>query len=447
MLPYEFKSFIIDHLNPEDCAMLQALYSRSDDSVEQHTERIKKSGSSNFMKRFYVGYNHKSIGDCGSTTIFLEGISILAAKAFQDTPLYRGQECSTRYLDFSKRNFHDPFDTDNSLRVLESWREFYVFALKEQYEFLLLGEQDADDNRKRAIKAKAFDICRSLLPCGATTNIAWHVDLRHAFDRLFLLQYHPLSEIADIASWVHEKLKKRYPSSFNHKISPEANEYMTKTGHMFHYNYESMNRIQMPEDLIIHDQINWKSVKVMLSRAPLLNRPQKGLPMPRIFEVFGTITFQFPLDYGSFRDLQRHRNMILIQPVINHKSSIHTWYLSNYCPAIRKTLEIFLDMQQVRIDEFDDNKLITRIQMQYLLPMGMLIPVQMTCSLNQLLYIIELRTGKTVHPTLRKVALDMYKYLSIQLPDLKIYADESKDDIHDARGKQTIFGADNKPIN
>ena len=85
--------------------------------------------------------------------------------------------------------------------------------------------------------------------------------------------------------------------------------------------------------------------------------------------------------------------------------------------------------------------------MQYLLPMGMLVPVQITCSLNQLLYIIELRTSKTVHPTLRKVALDMANWLSVCLPELKIFPDLSDDSIHSARGKQTIFGADNKPIN
>ena len=63
---------IVDNLNPGDNAMLQALYSRSAEGVEQHLETIKNTGSGKFMASYYVGYNHKSIGDCGSTTIYIE---------------------------------------------------------------------------------------------------------------------------------------------------------------------------------------------------------------------------------------------------------------------------------------------------------------------------------------------------------------------------------------
>jgi hypothetical protein len=76
--------FIIDDQNPEDIAMMQALYSRSSASVQHHLEKVKKTGSGKFMESYYVGYGHESIGDCGSTTIFIENVSILAAKAIQD---------------------------------------------------------------------------------------------------------------------------------------------------------------------------------------------------------------------------------------------------------------------------------------------------------------------------------------------------------------------------
>ncbi len=90
-------------LTPEDMAMLQALYSRDPRSVIVHMEKVQKSGSGNFMGQFYVNYGHKSIGDCGSTTMFIEDVSMLVAKAIQDWALYSGQEASTRYLDMSKQ--------------------------------------------------------------------------------------------------------------------------------------------------------------------------------------------------------------------------------------------------------------------------------------------------------------------------------------------------------
>ncbi|MCK4744611.1 FAD-dependent thymidylate synthase, partial [Candidatus Parcubacteria bacterium] len=99
--------FIYDEFNPEDIAMMQALYSRSPKSAEEHAEKVKKSGSGKFMEKFYVGYGHQSIADCGSTTIFIEKVSILADKAIQDWPLYSGQETSTRYIDMSKQQIID----------------------------------------------------------------------------------------------------------------------------------------------------------------------------------------------------------------------------------------------------------------------------------------------------------------------------------------------------
>jgi hypothetical protein len=85
------KTFIYDEFNPQDVAMMQALYSRSSASVEEHVEKVRATGSGKFMEKFYVGYGHASIADCGSTTVFIEGVSMLVAKAVQDWPLYSGQ--------------------------------------------------------------------------------------------------------------------------------------------------------------------------------------------------------------------------------------------------------------------------------------------------------------------------------------------------------------------
>jgi len=122
------KIFIYDEFNPEDTAMMQALYSRSPKSVEEHVDKVKQSGSGKFMSTFYVGYGHASIADCGSTTIFIENISILADKAIQDWPLYSGQETSTRYID--KKRMKMFILKPLRLEVLISCAVFYRPALQ-----------------------------------------------------------------------------------------------------------------------------------------------------------------------------------------------------------------------------------------------------------------------------------------------------------------------------
>ena len=131
------KIFIYDEFGPEDSAMMQALYSRSPQSVEEHVEKVHQSGSGKFMSTFYVGYGHSSIADCGSTTIFIEGISILADKAIQDWPLYSGQETSTRYIDMAKQAIIDPLNNETSNEILKNWMDFYINGQEKLKPFLI----------------------------------------------------------------------------------------------------------------------------------------------------------------------------------------------------------------------------------------------------------------------------------------------------------------------
>jgi len=202
--------FIYDEFNPEDTAMMQALYSRSPKSVTEHVEKVKSSGSGKFMETFYVGYGHASIADCGSTTIFIEGLSILADKAVQDSQMYSGQETSTRYVDMSKQPIIDPINTEESKTILKKWMDFYISSQEPVQQYLISKypkkvEEDEAVYLK-AIKARTFDITRGFLPAGITTQLSWHTNLRQAHDKLALMLHNPLPEVREIADRI-EKAK------------------------------------------------------------------------------------------------------------------------------------------------------------------------------------------------------------------------------------------------
>ncbi|HEX2614904.1 MAG TPA: hypothetical protein VHL10_05375, partial [Nitrososphaera sp.] len=111
-------------------AMLQALHSRSIGGIDSHFLKLEKRGAKEFMETYYVGYGDKSIGDCGTVTVFIEGVSMLAAKAIQDSQLYNGQESSTRYIDFSMQPFADPSNSLVGKNILESLRGFHLKGLE-----------------------------------------------------------------------------------------------------------------------------------------------------------------------------------------------------------------------------------------------------------------------------------------------------------------------------
>ena len=221
---------ILDNFPPEDIAMLQALYSRDPRTVRTHLERVKEAGPGKFMEKFYVGYGHKSIGDCGSTTLFIEGISMLGAKAIQDWPLYNGQESSTRYLDFSKMNIANPLGTKKAEAIQLKWMKLYNEALGVLIKDLTIKhpikEGEKPEVYGKAIKARAFDISRCLLPAGMTTMVAWHTNLRQAADHLKNLRHHPLQEVKDVAAQMIDSLKEKYPNSFGHKQYEDEEKYL-----------------------------------------------------------------------------------------------------------------------------------------------------------------------------------------------------------------------------
>jgi hypothetical protein len=152
-------------IGPEELAMIQALYSRSPASMLVHLQEVSEKGAEKFMEQYYVGYGHKSIGDCGHVLIAFEGVSMLVAKAIQDSQLYSGQEASTRYMDFSENPFLVP--TGHALNqkqkeIQENWREFYsqnsplVFEhLKKVYPYEQYASENSEAVWEKTLKASA----------------------------------------------------------------------------------------------------------------------------------------------------------------------------------------------------------------------------------------------------------------------------------------------------
>ena len=274
-------------------AMLQALHSRSTGGILSHLKVLEEKGAENFMERFYVGYGHKSIGDCGSATVFVEGISMLAAKAIQDWRLYSGQEASTRYVDFSEQNFIDPSNTAEGKEILENWRKFYLDSQEPVREHLKkqFPKKDKEDQKlyDKAIIARAFDITRSFLPAGATTNVAWRMNFRQFADELMLLRHHPLQEVKDIAKKTEEALKDMYPSSFGQERFPNTEEYNKKWMQAkYYYKNDSLK-----DFTLLYNNVDRKMLADY--KDILESRPMKT-ELPMAIAECGVVGYEFLLD-------------------------------------------------------------------------------------------------------------------------------------------------------
>lgn len=423
---------VVDDMHPEDVAMLQALYSRSPATVDTHIDKVKRTGSGRFMDQFYIGYGHASIGDCGSTTIFIENISMLAAKAIQDNPMYSGQESSTRYIDFSQQPICDPC---NLKGIQDAWLKFYIDSSKPLVAYLtgLYPRKLGEDPKQyeRAIHARSFDILRGFLPAGATTNVAWHTNLRQAADKLSWMQQHPHKEVRTIAFEIFKTLKEKYPNSFN-KDKPEIA--IWKKTVLDSYNYKDY-KVKIKPEAIKVDYRNFKLPATLSKpfRYMLQDRP-KGAVLPHNTAQYGVIKSTFVLDYGSFRDLQRHRNGIITMPLLTTLQGMHPWYLEQLPPQLRTEGESLIARQMHIIQGIKD-----KIEAQNYIPMGYMVHVTVRQPLPAYVYRLELRTSSTVHPTLRRVVQKEAIEYNKRYPSHALYANFDEDDWDIRRGKQTIL--------
>ncbi|MEA3273336.1 MAG: FAD-dependent thymidylate synthase [Patescibacteria group bacterium] len=419
-------------INGEAEAMLQALHSRSIGGIKHHLEILKEKGAENFMEQFYVGYGHKSIGDCGNATVFIEGLSMLAIKAIQDWRLYSGQESSTRYIDFSKQKFLNPLKTKRGEKILENWREFYLTAQEPVREHLKKkfprAKNENQELYKKAIVARAFDITRAFLPAGASTNAAWRMNFRQFADELMLLRHHPLDEVREIAEKTEKALREMFSSSFGHERFPKT---------------ESYNKFIMQKNYYINPQARgFKLIFDGIDRKKLKNykeilqkRPEKTDLPPAISEC-GTMSYEFLLDFGSFRDIQRHRAVAQRMPLLTRRHGFEKWYLNSLPKDLREKAKLFIAKQETAINNLKASDEIK----QYYTAMGYRVPCRIVGDLKALTYIMELRSTRFVHPTLVAQILKIIKDIKNRFGKfgIVIHQDDEPNRFDIRRGEQDI---------
>lgn len=421
----------------EDMGMAQALYSRSAASFLEHLKDVLKKGSAGFMKRWYVGYQHDSIGDCATDTLLLENVSILADKEIQNTPLYNGQEVSTRYLDMSKQDIVSPLDTEEAAEIMHRWMRFYEKAMQPLIEFLKTQRPQPDSNEEKvleayqlAIKARAFDILRAFLPAGICTQLSWHTSLRHAANRIQEMRHHPLTEVRNIVHELHAKLLEAYPSSFGHKTYEDKEAYTELCRKELAYYHNPKSAAFQYQCFV--DKVELSKYATLLSK-----RPQKT-NLPREINECGDFLCEFSIDYGSSRDLQRHRNGIFRMPLLTTEMGFHPWYLKQLPDDLRKEAEILIAEQTELINKLDTSPEVK----QYYISLGFLVSCKIRYNIGEMIYVAELRSGKTVHENCRVIAQNLHHALVTELPEVSMYTNLDEDGWTIERGKHTITKKD-----
>ena len=280
---------------------------------------------------------------------------------------------------------------------------------------------------EKAVKARTFDSLRGFLPAGVTTQLAWHTNLRQAARKLALMQHHPDAAIRELGTRILSELKQHYPNSFSHKLYEAQETYREAMGTKYTY----FDPATCPDKATVSTPVTPTDIEAYQDAFDA--RPAKS-ELPIFLMDLGLVTFEFLMDFGSFRDIQRHRNGVCRMPLLSTRFGFDQWYLNQLPADLRAEAETLIAEQTRAIEAISKDPIVR----QYYVGMGFRVPCRVSYGLPAALYTIELRSGKTTHPSLRIIVQDMARALQEKLPNLKMHIDFSSDDWDVRRGKQDI---------
>ena len=122
-------------------------------------------------------------------------------------------------------------------------------------------------------------------------------------------------------------------------------------------------------------------------------------------------------------------------PLLTGDFGFNSWYLSELTPELKEKAEKLISEQTKSIQSLDaclEDK-------QYYYSLGFNVACRTTYGLPAAVYVIELRSGQMVHPTLRNIALKMRKALLDKFPEMILHCDLSETKWDIVRGTQDII--------
>jgi thymidylate synthase ThyX len=465
--------FALRNLPEEVVAVLFAYYSRSAGGLRDNLGKLVASGdvavpegtsptdghesardrAREFHEKWVVGYGHSSVAEHAIVHLAVEGVSILASKVIEDARLASFTEKSTRYVVFDEdRYYTPPCLADSTVYastcrfLLGTYARLMPLVIEQIRERRPKGERQSVRGWETACKAAACDILRYLLPTATRTNIGVTANARTLEHLLSKMLSNPLEECRQIGTAMKCQAQTIVPTLIKYAA---PNDYLAQlpaaTASCFTpHNGDPLEAPFEPEvrlvsgpaeadiDLVSallyeHGNRDWGTVRDSVAamtpeaRAALLRRvladPESGGirgkhdQPPRALEHL-TYTFELVLDFGAYRDIQRHRM------VSQTRQDLGTHLGFSMPPELREFGHdgAFHECMQRAAEAYATISTEHPVEAQYVLPMAYRVRMLFTWNLRELHHFISLRSGKQGHASYRKVAQAVWREVNAHNP-------------------------------
>jgi len=444
-------------LMPEVKAVTFAKCSRSAESFDKIAQELTEEKSSEFNEKWVVGFGHSSIAEHAVISLAIENVSNIATKVIEDSRLASFTEKSSRYQIFNRDKLYMPEDIMNSdlkdvyLDAVNSLMDVYeemtppmMNFVKQKYPNGPKGTPAQDEKLYNMVsKARACDNLRYLLPTATLTNLGMTINTRELEHLIKKLLSHPMKEMQDIGREMKEKATETVPTliKFANKNSYifETKAQLTKIASeslgseagdnqavkIVDYDKDAENKL-VSSILYPYSNLSFSEIaekvkgmsqekKVEIIDETLKRRDKFDQPLRELEHVY--YTFDVLMDFGAFRDVQRHRMCTQSnQPV----TVVHGYDLP---PEIREAgfEEKFKQVVEKSVDAY--NKIYKQFphEAQYVVPFCFRKRVLITWNLRELHHFISLRSGKKGHASYRRIAQECWRKLNEIQPLLAKY--------------------------
>ena len=417
-------------------------------------------------ERIFLGYGDDSVAQLGGAHMACEWVSNVLTKILQRPRLGAYLEQSTRYIAYdgampgsdparpAYRYYRDPSLGPDYERAMDELFTIYSRALPRvcawaESEFPRTGDE-APAAHARAIRAKALDLLRGLLPASSLSHMGIFAT-GQTYEQLILhLLAHPLPEARDYGRMMLEELQSVIPSFLTRVERPDRGgqwiDYLVareRAGDRWARRLgldaaegpagPSVNllRAEGDEDDLLaallfeagasSEQTMHQALATLDAdaRAALLadlageranrrHRPGRGLEALRY-------RFEIVADYGAFRDLQRHRMLTIQWQALTPDLGADVpdqVELAGCGDDYRRALELSAREYHRLVDAG------LPTAAPYALCLGYRIRFILDLNAREAMQLIELRSGREGHPSYRAVAHEMHAQISSVHPSV-----------------------------
>ena len=420
--------------------------------------------------RVFFEYGDDSVAQLGGVHLACEQASNMLTKVLEWGRLMSYLEQSTRYIPYDTRLggryrfYRDPEVLQSQLgtryvgdmdRMFDAYGDLVPVMSEFFREAFPKAPGDSDFVHRQAIRAKAFDTLRGMLPAAALSNVGMY-GTGQGYEALLLrMRSHWLPEARDYAGLMLTELRKVIPSFLKRVDLPERgeawSEYLGATrdrtaelaasllgGHdgpgagsggvagddsaaadvtLVDFDPDAEVKI-VTAMLYPHSHLGEAAIeaevramstedRLRVVRAYVGDRGNRRHKPGRALERAG-YRFDVLADYGAFRDLQRHRMLTIEWQQLSPRHGYvrpAAIVAAGCADAFDASMERSHELHDALVEHFP-------AQAPYAVALGFRIRFSMQMNAREAMHLIELRTTPQGHAAYRKVAQEMHRLIA-----------------------------------